>query len=153
MDFYGCSSMCGRSALISSSCFLKAAWEINPKHTNCINSTPRVTLKWKRQSPQNGNDNHLKMDMTMTITRKRIALRLFFDISNQPLFNDSFEKSKAQNIPNAMAFLEFPGSLTSACASGGARGRIPLIVFCDISNRHLLNESFEQSKSRISRTQ
>ena len=77
---------------------------------------------------------------------KHIPLKLFCDISEQHLFNDSFEQSKIQNIPDAMTLLEFPGSLTSAYASGGARSRIPLILFYDISNQPLFNDSFEKSE-------
>ena len=63
-------------------------------------------------------------------------------MSNQPSFNDSFEKPKVQNIPDAIAFLEFPVSLTSVYASGSARRRIHF----DPSNQPLFNYSFEKSK-------
>ena len=78
--------------------------------------------------------------------RKCIPLILFFDISNQRLFNEIIEKPRVQNIPNPMALLEFPGSLTSAYASVGTRRRIPLILLFEISNQPLLDESDEKSK-------
>ena len=71
---------------------------------------------------------------------------MFFDISNQPLFNDSYETPKVQNIPNAMALRKFPGSLTSAYAPGGARKRILTTCFCDMSNQPLFIDSFEEPK-------